>query len=82
MVMRHCSKAYRGNPPDFFAPMLEEEPARSGCTWSWTWSDEPVLNVQVCPDCDWSRGKQCDECADIYARHRRGDNQPTTKEES
>jgi hypothetical protein len=70
MVMSHRVKAYRGNPPDYFSPMLEDDPAHGGWTSGWTWSDEPVWNVEVCAECDFTRGKQCKPCAAVRAKHR------------
>ena len=70
MVMSHRSKAYRGNPPDYFAPMLESETSHMGKTVRWTQTDEPDWNVQVCRECDFTKGIQCKPCKALYARHR------------
>jgi hypothetical protein len=71
MVMSHRVKAYRGNPPDYFAPMMEAEPARAlGFTQRWEWTDDPDWNVEVCAECDFTRGKQCKPCAAVRAKHR------------
>lgn len=75
MVISHTSPAYRGNPPDYFTPPFEDEPARMGRTIRWCWSDEPVWNVQVCKECDFTRGIQCEHCEAKRALHRQQERQ-------
>ena len=71
MVMSHRSRAHRGQPPDYFAMMGEDDPARAlGWTVRWDRSDTPPAHVEVCRDCDFERGKQCASCAALYAQKR------------
>ena len=69
-MISHRTRQYRGHGPDSFAMRLEIDPARSGRTLRWSWSDDPEWNVQVCHDCDFTRGYQCDECRRLVTFHR------------
>lgn len=77
--MSHRSKAHRGHAPDYFTMIGEEDPARGGWAVSWTWSDEPAWNVEVCRDCNFATGEQCAGCANERALYRRGDYDQRTR---
>jgi hypothetical protein len=68
--MSHRGRKYRGHLPDYFTMMLEDDPSRQCLTHRWDWSDEPDWNVEVCRDCDFTTGEQCEACAKQRARHR------------
>ena len=77
VVMRHTNK-WRGHLADSFAPNDETDPIYElgRIKRSRYWNHErPIANVEVCRDCDFTRGKQCKACASVRARHRSTDNQ-------